>query len=135
MVSIFAIDKLWLLSWVLHHGRRQLIFFFCLGKNLGTSYRQLMFRLNALVVIELLEFAFMMAGEFSQNMSLVSASFMAWNEAMYIREVTLTLHTIPPIDYFCPCLALICPMSVLWLRVLSTGHWSQGCTTGEGKLD
>ena len=43
-----------------------------------------MFWLNALVVIELLEFAFMMAGEFSQNMSLVSALFMAWNEAMYI---------------------------------------------------
>ena len=28
-----------------------------------------MFRLNALVVIELLEFAFMMVGEFSENMS------------------------------------------------------------------
>ena len=34
----------------------------------------------------LLEFAFMMADKFSQNMALVLASFMAWNKVIYINN-------------------------------------------------
>ena len=79
----------------------------------------------------------MMAGKFSQNMSSVLALFMAWNEAMYVHQekMTLILHTFPSIDYFCPRLPLICPLSILWLRVLSTRHWSQRHTTGEGRVE